>query len=233
MSAALCVLPACSVAPAGTSSPVVTSPLPAQVSPLPQTPMSETEASNSPPARAAKAALARQLTIDEQHIRVLSVEKVEWPDGCLGLGRAEESCLQAIMPGYRVLLEVNSRQYEARTDEDAQQARIAPDNAIPLASETPASSSTGIPVNSPAVQAAIAALVKQLSVDTPNIQSASIKVVSMDEVEWPDGCLGIPQLDRMCTQVIVPGYRVMLEVNGRQYEARTNLNAQQAAIVPQ
>jgi hypothetical protein len=215
--AAAMLLPACAVAPSGTSVPSVTSPLPAQVSPLPQTPMSETEAANAPPARAAKAALAKQLSVDEANIRVLSVEEVEWSDGCLGLGRPEESCLQAIVPGFRVLLEVNGRQYEARTDRDAQQARVAPDTAASSA-----------PAHSPAVQAAVTALAKQL-----NIDAQSINVVSMEEVEWPDGCLGLAKPDQMCTQAIVPGYRVMLEVNGKQYEARTSLNARQAVIAPQ
>lgn len=239
------LLPACAAAPAGTSSPAVTSPLPAQVSPLPQTPMSESEAANTP-ANVAKAALAKQLTIAENDIRVLSVEAVEWSDGCLGLGGPAESCLQAITPGYRVLLEANNRQYQVRTDQDAQQARIAPD-AIPLASqtpvsattapqvdpnlivptETPVSSSMEAPVDSPAVQAAITALAQQL-----NIDAQSIKVVSVAEVEWPDGCLGLAKPDQMCTQVIVPGYRVMLEANGVQYEVRVSMNGKQVAIAP-
>lgn len=222
--AAMVVLSACAAAPAGTSSPAVTSPLPVQVSPLPQTPMSET--ADTPPARAAIAALAKQLTVAENTVRVLSVEGIEWTDGCLGLGGPAESCLQAIVPGYRVLLEANNRQYEVRTDQDAQQVRIAPDGD-PLASPSPASSMTA-PANSPAVQAAIAALAKQL-----NIDAQSVKVISVEEVEWPDGCLGIAKPDQMCTQVIVPGYRVMLEANAVQYEARTSLNARQAVIVPQ
>lgn len=124
--AVLSVLPACTAAPVATSSPAVTSPLPAQVSPLPQTPMSESEAATAPPARAAKAALAKQLTIDTQHIRVLSVEEVEWPDGCLGIPQPDRMCTQAIVPGYRVLLEVNGKQYEARTNLKAQEAVIVP-----------------------------------------------------------------------------------------------------------
>jgi hypothetical protein len=47
-------------------------------------------------------------------------------------------------------------------------------------------------------------------------------VVSTEEVEWPDGCLGIQQEGLMCTQAIVPGYRIILEANGREVEYRTN-----------
>jgi hypothetical protein len=57
-------------------------------------------------------------------------------------------------------------------------------------------------------------------------------VVSAEEVEWPDGCLGVAKPNQMCTQVIVPGYRVMLEVNGTQYEVRTDKEVKQVEVVP-
>jgi hypothetical protein len=41
-------------------------------------------------------------------------------------------------------------------------------------------------------------------------------------VEWPDGCLGVQEEGLACTQVIIPGFRVILEANGRQMEYRTN-----------
>lgn len=87
---------------------------------------------------------------------------------------------------------------------------------------TPASEA---PLDSPAVQAAVAALAKQL-----NIDAQSITVVSVEAVEWPDGCLGLAKPDQMCTQVIVPGFRVVLEANEVQYEVRTSLDGQQVAI---
>jgi hypothetical protein len=209
--------------------------------------MSETEAANTPVARAAKAALAKQLTVAENDIRVLSVEAVEWSDGCLGLGGLAESCLQAITPGFRVLLGVNNRQYQVRTDQDAQQVRITPD-AIPLASQTPVSATTApqidpglivptattpstsreAPDDSPAVQAALSALATQL-----NVEAQSVTVISVEAVEWPDGCLGLAMPDQMCTQAIVPGYRVILEADGTQYEVRTDLNGQRAIVAPQ
>lgn len=102
------------------------------------------------------------------------------------------------------------------------------DPGLIVPSATPAQPANEAPVNSPAVQASIAALAKQLNVDPQ-----AITVISVEEVEWPDGCLGLSKPDQMCTQVIVPGYRVILEVNGTQYEVRTSLNGRQVAIAPQ
>lgn len=77
---------------------------------------------------------------------------------------------------------------------------------------------THIPVDlTPAQRAAINALSENLGAPVDQI-----KLVSTEAVEWPDGCLGIEEEGLACTQVITPGFRVILESNGRQVEYRTN-----------
>lgn len=70
--------------------------------------------------------LATQLNVAVDQIRIVEFEQAEWSDSCLGLGRLDESCLQAITPGWRVVLEVNGVSYEIRTDETASVIRLAP-----------------------------------------------------------------------------------------------------------
>ncbi len=60
-------------------------------------------------------------------------------------------------------------------------------------------------------------LVSRLQVDAD-----TIKLVSVEPVDWPDGCLGVQTPGVMCTMVITPGYRVILEADGKQYEYHTN-----------
>ncbi len=62
-------------------------------------------------------------------------------------------------------------------------------------------------------------LVSRLQVDPD-----TIKLVSVEAVEWPDGCLGVQTPGVMCTMVITPGYRVVLEADGKQYEYHTSAN---------
>jgi hypothetical protein len=69
----------------------------------------------------------------------------------------------------------------------------------------------------PAVSAAITALSGTL-----NLPPGQIAVVSTEAVEWPDGCLGVQKLGVMCTQAIVPGYKIILEAKGEQYEFHTD-----------
>lgn len=153
---------------------------------------------------AALAALMQKQNIAAEKIKISAVEAVDWSDTCLGIQRPEESCGAMITPGYRIVLEAGGSTYEFRTNLDGSQVRAVEED-IPV---------TEMP---PAVSAAVQALAKHRNV-APDI----IKVVSSEWVEWPDGCLGISTPGIMCTQVITPGYRVMLEVNGIQYEVRTN-----------
>jgi hypothetical protein len=86
--------------------------------------------------------------------------------------------------------------------------------------EVPATTApeTGWPAGSgPLVQLAIADLAKQASV-----AAAEIEVVKLEAVEWPDGCLGCAKPHEMCTEAIVPGYRIVLRVGGQEYEYRTD-----------
>lgn len=55
-----------------------------------------------------------------------------------------------------------------------------------------------------------------------NITTEEIDISELSQVDWPDACLGIPLEGQACAQVITPGFRVLLEVDGQQYEFRSN-----------
>ena len=103
--------------PAATTLPETTEP-PAE---LPET--GTPEAENA--ADAATAHLAGELGVAEAEIEVVSVEMTEFSDSCLGLGQPNESCLQAVTPGWLVMLSAEGQVYEVHTDETGQQVRIA------------------------------------------------------------------------------------------------------------
>ena len=71
-----------------------------------------------------------------------------------------------------------------------------------------------------APQAALSAradLAKRLQIDID-----TIKLISVEAVDWPDACMGIQTPGVLCAQVITSGYKVMLVANGQQYEYHTN-----------
>jgi hypothetical protein len=63
-----------------------------------------------------------------------------------------------------------------------------------------------------------------------NLKPEQIKVVSVDEGEWPDSCLGLPQLGESCAQTTTPGYVVTLEAEGRQYIYNVDQNLTAARL---
>ncbi len=81
------------------------------------------------------------------------------------------------------------------------------------------STETSAPASSlpPAAAAAQQKLAAQLGVN-----SEKVTVVSAEPVQWRDGCLGVALPGMMCTQVITPGYRIILSADGKQYEYHTN-----------
>jgi hypothetical protein len=50
---------------------------------------------------------------------LVSVERAQWPDSCLGLAQAGEVCAQVVTSGYRVIVRLGSKQLEYHTDTDS------------------------------------------------------------------------------------------------------------------
>lgn len=57
------------------------------------------------------------LGVSAESIQIKSVKKTEWPDSCLGLGGAEETCAQVITPGWLLAFTVNGQEYRFHVDE--------------------------------------------------------------------------------------------------------------------
>lgn len=49
------------------------------------------------------------------------------------------------------------------------------------------------------------------------VPQASLRIKSIEAVTWPDGSLGCPQPGAVYTQALVPGYRIVIEAEGKEY----------------
>jgi hypothetical protein len=179
---------------------------PAAETPVPETPDGEGAAAAA--IEAALEALATRDNVPVEEIEVVSSERMEWTDSCLGLGGPAESCLQAITPGWLVILQVAGEDavVEARTDESGDVVRFQETN-----DET-----TDLPAAAERAREQLAAD-RGISIDT-------IEAVSATQAEWTDSCLGLGGPAESCLQVITPGWLVMLQVAGEDVvvEARTD-----------
>jgi hypothetical protein len=196
-------------APTGTPQPSSV-PRQPEVSPLPL--LTRIPVDVPPAQRAAIQALAAALGINTDQVKVVSVEAVEWPNGCLGVQRMGVMCTQQIVPGFRIILEANGQRYEYHTNRSGSQLVLAEN-------QQPSANSNG------AVQAALQNLANALG-----ISQDQVSLVSAASIEWPDSCLGIQRTNVTCAQMITPGYLIILEVHGRQYEYHTDSAGNQ--IIP-
>lgn len=95
------------------------------------------------------------------------------------------------------------------TDEPAQDSTTtsAPDVTSPPSDDP---SNTVHPNDN--VQFAISDLAERVGSD-----QSEISVVSVEEVEWPDTSLGCPDPKKAYAQMLVNGYDIILEVDGKEY----------------
>lgn len=181
----------------------------APVSPTPQptpVPTPPWPAESQPLIDLAVADLAGMVNASVDRIAVVRVEAVDWPDGCLGCAKAGEFCTEAIVPGYRVVLEVGGQEYEYRAD---RQRTVRPCPAKAAAADWGAAT--------PLVKMAISDVMGLLAVPADEVQ-----VISVERQEWRDSSLGCPEPGKGYLMVITPGYQIILEVRGARYDYRTS-----------
>jgi hypothetical protein len=65
-----------------------------------------------------------------------------------------------------------------------------------------------------------------------NINNEPIQIVDVQQVQWPDTCLGVQQPGIMCAMHVVDGFKITLSANNQSYEVHSNLDGSQIVLVP-
>lgn len=160
-----------------------------QIAPTPQTELTLAE-------QAAISHLASTLSLSPDEVGILSTEAVDWPDGCLGVQRPGVMCTEAIVPGYKIILQARGEQYELHTNKNGSQIAQVGGAPFGLIEEV-----------------IVAQLASNLGLDAD-----TIVVVSSKDVEFPDSCLGVSMQNVLCAEVITPGKIIVLQANGLEFE---------------
>lgn len=58
----------------------------------------------------------------------------------------------------------------------------------------------------------------QVVLDVVNDAGPGATIIEVEEVDWPDACLGAPEPDEVCSQIVTPGYRIIVERDGKRIE---------------
>jgi hypothetical protein len=70
--------------------------------------------------------VSEMLGVPVESIQLQSIEQMEWPDGCLGLGGADESCTAAVTPGWLLVFSADGQEFRFRADQTGTVIRQEP-----------------------------------------------------------------------------------------------------------
>ena len=51
---------------------------------------------------------------------------------------------------------------------------------------------------------------------------ASIQITSVEQKDWPNGCLGLPEGDEACVEAITPGWLLTFNIDNQEYKYRVD-----------
>jgi len=50
----------------------------------------------------------------------------------------------------------------------------------------------------------------------------SIEIKNVEQMDWPNGCLGLPEGDEACVEAITPGWLLTFDINNQEYKYRVD-----------
>lgn len=80
--------------------------------------------------------------------------------------------------------------------------------------------------------ASVIAATRQAAGQRAGIPAERLQVRSATARTWPDGCLGLPNPDELCTQALVEGWEIVLTDNGKTWTYRTDSTGQNTRLEP-
>lgn len=93
------------------------------------------------------------------------------------------------------------------------------------AKEVPTLDPTTLPGETEGVPPAIVQQAVDDAATRAGVDVSSVTVVSADAVTYPNGAAGCPRRGFLYTDVMTPGYRVVVEVDGTRYDYRGSVRS--------
>jgi hypothetical protein len=70
--------------------------------------------------------ISETLSTPVENIQITQVEKMDWPNACLGLPKADEVCAEVVTPGWLLTFNINGQVYRYRVDQTGTAIRQEP-----------------------------------------------------------------------------------------------------------
>ncbi len=151
--------------------------------------------------------VSRNENIPQTRLRISAYSPETWRNGCLEVLKPGEMCTQALVPGYKVTVSDGSQRWIYHTDKNGRKLRLASGNLGDSGSQLPNS------VKSRVIRDAAQRLGQPVS---------NFFIMQVQQKTWKDGCLELRDANTICSQVLVPGYRVIVGTKGQSLVYHTN-----------
>jgi hypothetical protein len=70
--------------------------------------------------------ISATMAVAVENIQLQKVEKMDWPNSCLGLPKENESCTEVVTPGWLLTFNINGQDYKYRVDQTGTVIRQEP-----------------------------------------------------------------------------------------------------------
>ena len=70
--------------------------------------------------------ISEALGVPLDSIQIQNIEKMDWPNSCLGLPEGDEVCAEVITPGWLLTFNIDNQEYQYRVDSTGTVVRLQP-----------------------------------------------------------------------------------------------------------
>ncbi|MCT7968129.1 hypothetical protein NG799_17590 [Laspinema sp. D1] len=166
---------------------------------------------------AVKEAASEQTGISPYQLEIVQAEKHTWPNGCLGIAEPDELCSLAKVEGWRVVIEnqENGHKWVYRTSLEAEEIRLE-DQYIYSGNLPPE---------------VFEAVMEEASARS-HLPKNQLEIQQEERKTWPNNCLGLPDPNEGCVEMLVEGWRVVIAHEDQTWVYRTSTNAGEIRLEP-
>jgi uncharacterized protein YcnI len=117
-----------------------------------------------------------------------------WRNGCLELVNPGELCTQALVPGWQVTVTNGKQNWIYHTNGNGKNLRVANRN---------------IPSNSTKLPDKVRESVLKRAANFLKLPISELTIIQSEKRDWRNSCLELAEPGRLCSQIIVPGWKVV------------------------
>ncbi|WP_243147304.1 hypothetical protein [Scytonema sp. UIC 10036] len=135
---------------------------------------------------------SRRLELPVEELAIVQVDKRTWDNGCLNLARSGETCAQAVVPGWRLVVNAAEQRLVYHTNTTGSVVRL----------NQRESNIAGV-----RLPQRVSNVVLEAASNYTGLAISQLRIVNAEQV-MTDGCLNLPRPGETCTEVGIRAWKV-------------------------